>query len=601
MDMVHRESFMTPAQKPSVRYCGSFIAASMATSLLLVSHAANARIRLEPKMGVRAVFSDNVAATSGDKDAGMLAIFEPGIGITVDSGRTQATLDYRLDYRQPIFATGPGDKLRHNLAARGETEVISDFFWMTGGATVTQLFRDRQGSLTLNPDTLSNNLDNVASGYLEPIIRTRVNDFANFGAGFRYSITEVKDRPDNKLLLNDLSQNFSPENFAFQPASDSDGQTAYVQLDAGDYFQNFKWSVRANYEREKRQYLNELYSSKSVIGDLEIPLSRAISVLGSAGWEESKDVQDVIVTECDGRPRLIDPVTRALTNDGVTGILDIDRSFEARNGLLAPFTNCGAGQPVISRSGVVFNRNGFIWDAGLRLSPGRKLNLVVRGGARFGDININGSGSYQFSEKTILDFGYTTGIDSLGRLLTSSISGLSPQYRSVGNSVRPTLLPQFGQDPLTGQIFTGTLAINSATYLSRTAQVRLKHERGPWSGDITLVREQRTLQSIQQLQGQAFVDVNTIPDDVTLGGNLRVERKMARQRSVYLEASVQNSKFALSDGRNDWLYGGALGYRIEFTPKIRGEARYLFSRRSSSLASSNLSENAISIGLEARF
>jgi hypothetical protein len=592
---------MTTPQKPPIRYCGSFIAAGMATSILLVSNTANARIRFEPKVGVRAVFSDNVASTSGSKDAGILAVFEPGIGITIDGGRTQATLDYRLDYRQPLFATGQGDKVRHNLAARGESEIISDFFWITGGATVTQIFRDRQGSISLNPDTLSNNLDNVASGYVEPIIRSRINDFANFGAGFRFSVTEVKDRADNKLLLNDLTQDFNPENFAFQPASDSDSQNAYAQLDAGDYFQHFKWSVRASYEREKRSYLNELYNSKSIVGDLEIPISRAISVLGSAGWEASKDIQDVIVTECNGRPRLVDPVTRIVTTDAVRGILDIDRSFEARNGLVAPFTNCGPGQPVINRNGVIFNRNGFIWDAGLRLSPGRKLNLVIRGGARFGDINVNGSGSYKFSEKTILDFSYTTGLDSLGRLLTNSIAGLSPQYRSVGSSVRPTLLPQLGTDPLTGQIFTGTLAINSATYLSRTAQIRLRHERGPWSGNIALVREQRTLQSLQQLQGQAFVDVNTIPDDVTTGGNFSLERKLARKRSVYLEGSVQNSKFALSGNRNDWLYGGALGYRVEFTPKIRGEARYLFSRRSSSLSTGNLSENAVSVGLEARF
>lgn len=581
---------MTPPHKPPVRYCGSFIATSMATSLLLVSHAANARVRLEPRLGVRAVFSDNVAATSGVKDAGMLAIFEPGIGLTVNSGRTQATLDYSLNYRQPIFAKGNGDKVRHNLTARGETEVISDFFWLTGGAVITQVFRDRQGSLTLNQDTLSNNLDDVASGYIEPIIRTRVNDFANFGAGLKYTITEVKDRADNKLLLNDVGANFSPENFAFQPASDSDAQNAYVQFDAGDYFQNFKWTVRASYDREKRKYLNELYTSKSVIGDIEVPINRAISLLGSAGWEEAKDIQDVVVVDCAGRPQFIDPVA---------GILEVDRTFEARNGLLGRFS-CGTGQPDVLRSGVVFNRNGFIWDAGVRLSPGRKLDLTVRGGGRFGDVNINASGSYKFSEKSILDFSYTTSIDSLGRLLSNSIEGLSPQYRSVGSTARPTLLPQFGRDA-TGQISTGTLAINSATYLSRTAQVRLKHERGPWSGDVSLVREQRTLQSVQQLPGQAIVDVNAIPNDVTTGGAFNIERKMSRKRSVYLQATVQNSKFALSDGRSDWLYGGAAGFRIEFTPKIRGEARYLFSQRSSSLATSNVSENAISIGLEARF
>ncbi len=591
---------MTSAPKPPMRYCGSFIAASMATSLLLVSHAANAKVRLEPRLGVRAVFSDNVAATSGTKDAGILAIFEPGIGITINSGRTQATLDYGLSYRQPIFAKGNGDKVRHNLTARGEAEVINDFLWLTGGAVITQVFRDRQGSLTLNQDTLSNNLDDVANGYIEPIIRTRVNDFANFGAGLKYTITEVKDRADNKLLLNDLGQNFNAENFAFQPTSDSDAQNAYVQLDAGDYFQNFKWTARASYEREKRKYLNELYTTKSLIGDVEVPINRTISLLGSAGWEDAKDNQDVVVTNCDGRPRLIDPVTRLPTTDAVTGILDIDRSFEARNGLIPAFACPGTNQPVIQRSGVVFNRNGFIWDAGVRLSPGRKLDLVVRGGSRFGDVNINASGSYKFSEKSILDFSYTTSIDSLGRLLSNSVAGLSPQYRSLSNNARPTLLPQFGRDA-TGQVTTGTLAINSATYLSRTAQVRLTHERGPWSGDVSLRREQRTLQSVQQLPGQAIVDVNTIPNDVTTGGTFRIERKMSRKRSVYLDGSVQNSKFALSDGRSDWLYGGAAGFRIEFTPKIRGEARYLFSQRSSSLSGNNVSENAISVGLEARF
>jgi hypothetical protein len=605
MVMAHRESLMASHQRSSPRYCSSFITTSMATSLLLMSHSAYAKVRLEPKLGLRQVFSDNIAAaTAGRKDAGMLTVIEPGLGITIDSGRTQATLDYRLEFRQPIFAKAPGDKVRHNLAARGETEVIDDFFWMTGGALVTQIFRDRQGSITLNPDTLSNNLDNVASGYIEPLVRRRINDFVNLGAGLRYNITEVKDRPDNKLLLNDLNSNFSPENFAFQPISDSDSQNAYVQLDAGDYFQNFKWTVRGSYDREKRKYLNELYTSKNVIADVEIPINRAISLLGSAGWEDAKDIQDVIITDCQGRPSFIDPVTNLDTTDTVRGVLKINRSSEARNGIPISgktfFPNACDGRSV-QLSGVIFNRKGFIWDAGFRLSPGRKMDLVVRGGGRFGDVNINATGSYAFSEKTLLDVSYTTSLDSLGRLLSSSLAGTPTRYRSVGNSVRPTLVPQFGSDKLTGQIFTGTLAINSATYLSRTARIRFQHERGPWSGSLALVREERTLQSVQQLPGQTPFDINELPDDVTTGGNFSLEREMSRKRSVYLEASVQNSKFALSDGRNDWLYGGAVGYRVEFTPKIRGEARYLFSRRASSLASSNLTENAISIGIEARF
>ncbi len=591
---------MTAQKRSSIQYSSGFIAAGMASSVLLLAQPSDARIRFEPKIGVRQVFSDNVASASGNKDAGMITVLEPGFSLNIDGGRTQGSLDYQLEFRQPSFARSQQDKVRHNLTARGESEIVEDFLWISGGALVTQVFRDRQGAISLNPDTLTDNLDNVASGYVEPIIRTRINDFANFGAGVRYTITEVKDRPDNKLLINDLSRNFSSENFAFQPSSDSDGQNAYVQFDAGEYFQNFKWTIRGSWEREKRRYLNELYISKSVVGDIEIPLTRAVSLLGSAGFEDSRDIQDVIVTECSGIPRLIDPATGLRTNDAVIGVIDIDRSSDARNGRIPAFTNCDVGEPPISRSGVIFDRSGFIWDAGLRLSPGRRTNITVRGGGRFGDVNINANAAYAISEHTQLSGSYTTSLDSFGRLLSQSISGLPTSFRPIGASVRPTLAPLFGTD-FTGQAFTGTLAINSATYLSRVAQVQLSHDYGRWSGNLALVHQTRRIQSIQRLPGQAPLDLSLVPDDKTIGGNFSVQREMSRKRFLFAEASVQNSKFALNEGRNDWLYGGTVGYRIEFTPRIRGEARYLFSKRSSNVAGTNLTENSISIGLEARF
>jgi hypothetical protein len=163
------------------------------------------------------------------------------------------------------------------------------------------------------------------------------------------------------------------------------------------------------------------------------------------------------------------------------------------------------------------------------------------------------------------------------------------------------LAPLFGTDPLTQQAFTGTLAINSATYLSRLAQLKLSHRYGRWSGGIAFVHETRKIQSIQRLPGQGPLDLTTVPDDKTVGGNFNVEREMSRKRFLFAEASVQNSKFALNEGRSDWLYGAAVGYRIEFTPRIRGEARYLFNRRSSSVFGANQTENSISIGLDARF
>jgi hypothetical protein len=591
---------MTAQKRSSVQYCSGFITAGMATSIMLFAQPADARVRIEPKIGMRLVFSDNVTASAGTKDAGIVALVEPGFSLSIDGGRTQGSLDYQLEFRQPIFAKGQQDKVRHNLAARGESEVIEDFFWMTGGALVTQVFRDRQGAISLNPDTLTDNLDNVASGYVEPIIRTRVNDFANFGAGARYTITEVKDRADNKLLLNDLSREFSAENFAFQPTSDSDAQNAYMQLDAGDYFQSFKWTVRGSWEREKRKYLNELYTSKSVIADVEVPLARWISVLGSAGWEDSRDIQDVIVTECSGLPRLIDPATGNRTDNAVIGLIDIDRSDAARNGTGGAFP-CGPNEPPITRSGVIFDRSGFIWDAGLRLSPGRRTNITVRGGGRFGDVNINANAAYAISEHTQITGSYTTSLDSFGRLLSQSISGLPTSFRPVGSTVRPTLSPLVGFDTLTQQAFTGLLAINSATYLSRVAQLRLSHSYGRWNANAAIVHETRKLQSVQRLPGQAALDVSTVPDDKSIGFNFSAEREMSRKRYLFADMSVQNSKFALSEERNDWLYGAAVGYRIEFTPRIRGEARYLFSRRTSNLSGYNLSDNSISIGLEARF
>ncbi len=582
------------------------LSSSVALSCLFIP-LAQARITIEPRMDVRAVFSDNVnAAPDGFRDAGIITVFEPGVGVAITSAKLEATIEYNAGIRKALFASTRGNTVNHNLLARGSAKVIDDFLYLNAGAIVTQLVRNPQGSVTLNRDTFSNNLDHVATFYVEPSIRRRLNEYVNLTVNTQVGLTILKDQPDNRPLRANVNDplftnvnQVNPQNFSSQPGSSSDNESASAGLQSGDAFQHYKWELKASWSRDKRRYLNELNNDYSGVANIEVPITRGFALVGSAGYEASKDIEDVIVTNQTTRYPEVLP-------DGTFLIL---RDSDSRNGTNLTGTNPqlsdGLGGLLARRDGRIIDRKGFIWDAGFHWNPSRRTDLTVRGGARFGTANISVNGFHKFSEHSSVNLSYGTNLDSLSRLLTRSInysSGISgpTQVQVLGQRSTPVLLPLNGFDPINGG-YTGNLAINNGTFLQRTARFTYTYDRPSLLTNISLFAEDRQLLSLQYLPGQKPISPNVIPNDRSIGTASTFEHHLDKTHSILVDLDFRYSEYSLETARRDYLYGGTIGYRVEFTPKIRLETKYLFSKRDTNVAGFNIKENNITVSLQAKF
>lgn len=553
-----------------------------------------ARLAVSPHIEVRAVFTDNVSA-DGSSGNGIIGVVQPGVTLAYNSAHLNFSLDYDLSARTNLTGrdfdtTG---RIRNDLRARGQFTVVDKIFFVDTGAIVTQLFIDPRGAVTLNPDSLNNNLRDVANYYIEPSIHTRLNQYADLTLGIRGAWTRTKSQPDDFVpviggptptSLLSTGQQISPSN----------DQNAYVTLSSGSYFDRIKWSLRGSWNRDERDYLNELYRAYSGTADVEVPIVRGFNLVGSAGYEDTKDNEDVVIT---------DPVTGqlVLTTDaqGVQHIA-IDRSEAARNGTLSFIDSNGR---TITRDGRILDRRGFIWDVGFHWLPSRRTDLLVRGGRRYGGTTINVTGRHIFSKRSSVQFSYGTSLDSLSRLLTQSdAAGNILTVQQVSSRATPVYSPLFGfVNGLNRPSFIGSQAINNSTFLSRTAVVTYTFSGTRTYVELNLSGEDRQLLSLQQLPSQPRIDPASVGDDRAIAAQLLLRRTLGNGDSVDASINGRYNEYALEAGRRDALYGGTIGYNIFFTPHLNLNLRYLYSERDSNIRGNTLKENNFTVALQARF
>src|SRR6266480_4741946 len=76
-----------------------------------------------PRIGGQEVFTDNVLLTPTNRRADFITVVSPGISISGESSRLQATLDYSPSLA--IFALTPGqDFIGHNLYGNATATIV---------------------------------------------------------------------------------------------------------------------------------------------------------------------------------------------------------------------------------------------------------------------------------------------------------------------------------------------------------------------------------------------------------------------------------------------------------------------------------------------
>lgn len=485
------------------------------------------------------------ASGTVDGDFGGRTIVYPtvaaGVAASVETRRLRAQIDYRLDYR---FDTADelSREIRHSGIARAELEVAPDRVTVEAGALASFFNNDYRLPAQAFPDARDTNSSQTYTLYASPRVRQPLAGDIELNGSYRIGYV----RTDNLNGLAGMSRpgvTLPPGQLALDRYTDSvnhsvDGRIGNSRASAAD----IAWWLGGQYQDERVARLDQRNKSYNALGDVAVRLNSALALLASAGYEAFDQSEREVLRGADDLPVV-----------------------DAR------------GRYVADPSGArrkIYDQDGFIWDAGFTLRPGRRTELTLRAGRRYGGTTVTGNFAWQPRTGLAVRGSLVDGVQSFGRLLTIDLDGLpisfiipdNPMLAGVGGCY-------FGVDVGTGGcIANATQSITTATFRNRTGTVSIDRERGDTRMGLVFLYNQRDFLD-RRLRGQpqAGANLSGLSDkSYTLTGF--VNRKLGRAREVNGQLFVSRFNSGLTTGLRTDTAGIAGEYRVGLGSGLQASA-----------------------------
>lgn len=362
-----------------------------------------------------------------------------GVDVTVSNARSQAQLNYRYE-RRFGYGKSLNDQDVHTGLARARVGIVPNRLNIEAGAIATRARQDIRGSA---PGLLVGNVDNIVqiySGYVGPTLTTNVGDLKVSGA-YRLGYTRA-------------------ENGKFTPAP---GQPVVDQFD--DSFTNlatasvgmesgvlpFGWTVSGAFEREDAGQLDQRFESKTIRGDVVLPVSPTVALVAGAGYEDIEASQRSALLDANGVP--------VVGNDGR---LVTDKSSPRQ---------------------LAYDQDGLFYDAGVVWRPNRRTNIEARVGKRYGGLSYTGSATYLANSGTAIQLNIFDQVETFAQQLNDNLALLPTSFTNFNNplnsQVGGCLFGGSGSGQAGGCLNPAFQSINGAVYRSRGVTGLISKTRGP--------------------------------------------------------------------------------------------------------------------------
>ena len=164
----------------------------------------------------------------------------------------------------------------------------------------------------------------------------------------------------------------------------------------------------AGWNREDISNLDQRIEDRHLRGDVNLPLSAELALVGGVGYE------DVTVAH---RDAVRDPVSGAPVI-GSDGRYVTDTSQPRR---------------------IAYQADGLIWDAGVLWRPGRRTALEAHVGRRYGSTSYHGSFAYAAGARTNLALSVYDNVTGFGGMLDRQLAGLPTNFQGVRNPLSGNL------------------------------------------------------------------------------------------------------------------------------------------------------------------
>ncbi len=412
--------------------------AGAGAALLAGAPAQTRRAVVAPYLEVQQVIDVDIAGRNR-RGTNTYTALAAGVQASVDSRNASATIDYRYEHR---FGWGDGlaDQDIHTGLARGRVGLVPNLLSLEGGALATRARTDIRGPA---PQLLigdQSNLSQIYGLYVGPTLAKRIGNL-DVAASYRFGYVTVKDSvgftaaPGQPRLASfDRSTNHS--------------LAASVGMRPGPL--PFGWTLSAGYDREDARQLDQRYEGRFVRGDVTVPISPTVALLGGIGYER---------IEASHRAPLLDA-------NGVPVV---------RGGRFVTDPN--------SPRLLAYDTDGLIYDGGVLWRPSPRTTLIARAGYRYGGASFTGSFDWRINQRSGLQVVVYDQIDTFGRGLTRGLAALPTQFvlnrNPFGNSFTGCVI---GATPGTGGCLNGVFqSANSGVFRARGIFALYSGRTGRWT------------------------------------------------------------------------------------------------------------------------
>ena len=464
-----------------------------------------------------------------------------GVDASIRTRRTEVQINYRYDYRFS-WNRDQGDSQLHSGIARARYVAVPDLLSLEAGALATRTRIDIRGdapNVFIGSDTA--NTTQLYSVYAGPTLVTNVGEL-QIGAAYRFGYTKVESRARVGLIGNQPLLDIFDASTSHLASASVGMRPASLPLG---------WTISTGVEREGARQLDQRFESMFVRGDIVVPMTESVAVVGGIGFEDIEASQRDALRDANGAP-----------------VLDGDGRFQT--------------DPASPRS-LAFDQSGFIWDTGVVWRPSPRTSAEFRVGQRYGGMTYTGSISHRLSDRMAFQARLYDGIQTFGRQLNQSLAALPTQFtvarNPFGNQVGGCI---YSVNSGGACLDSALQSVATGTFRARGLNTVMTYERGPLRVGIGGGYAQRRFFA----PAGVFFSTNGITDE-----SYYAQAFLARQLNELssVDASVYASLYdsGIVDAPNVLGTGATAAYYRRFGNRFTGTAALgLYSSRVENVTSS---------------
>ncbi len=408
--------------------------------------------------------------------------------------------------------------------ARGTLALVPNTLSLEAGALASRTRVDAGGGTTANPLVREDAESRFYSVDAGPSLDTRVGDVGVQGVA--------------RVGYNRFETDAALTNAQGQPVDVFDDSVTYMgQLRAGTRAGEVLpvgLAVTAGGFQEDIANLDQRVRDVFVRGDVTVPVSPTLALVGGAGYENVEISSRDAVRDANGNP-VIGSDGRFLTDPTSPRIL-------------------------------AFDVDGLLWDVGVMWRPSSRTSLEARVGERYDSTTYYGTFTYNPNQRSAFALAVYDGVTGFGGLLNNSLAGLSSDFEAIRNPVTG----DFGGlvNGTEGQSIVGGLgSVRSAAFRGRGVRASYQRIMGRTTAALGAGYDRRTFIAAPGTV-LALVDGLTDESYYVIGG---LTRQIGQNANLTTNAYVNWFDSASPNG-DVTAVGGSAAYNQSLTRRLTARA-----------------------------